>query len=77
MQLRNGAGGVLDETLDQLPAAGSVVGAGSIRFVSLQPIAAGGTVQLHLSTTTAPHTVTVTNGQIGAKLIWDSNVPAL
>jgi len=77
LQLRNGAGAVLDETLDQLPAAGSVVGAGSIRFVSLQPIAAGGTVQLHLSTTTAPHTVTVANGQIGAKLIWDSNVPAL
>jgi hypothetical protein len=77
LQLRNGSGSVLDETLDQLPAAGSVVGAGSIRFVSLQPIAAGGTVQLHLSTTTVPHTVSLVSGQVGAKLIWDSNVPAL
>ncbi len=77
LQLRNGVGAVLDTTLDQLPAAGSAIGAGSIRFVSLQPVTAGGTLQLHLSTTTAPHTVNVVDGQIGAKLVWDSNVPAL
>jgi hypothetical protein len=77
LQLRNDTGGILDETLEQLPASGSVVGAGSIRFVTLQPIAAGGSMQLHLSTTTAPHTINVAGGQVCAKLIWDSNVPAL
>jgi hypothetical protein len=76
LQLRRADGTVLGETISQLPAATSATTSNSIRFDTLQGLAAGNSIYLQLSTLNVPAAAVQTlSGNVGIKLIYNSNNP--
>lgn len=79
LQLKTAGGTLLDQAVKQIPMTGATENVDGIRFVTLQSIDAGTYVNLFMSTITSGITLTTLGsgtGSVGAKLIWESNVPA-
>lgn len=79
LQLKTDAGALLDQAISQVPPTGATENIGGIRFVTLQSLSAGTNVNFYMSTITSGVTLTTlgaASGSIGAKLVWESNVPA-
>jgi hypothetical protein len=79
LQLKTAGGTLLDQAVKQIPMTGATENADGIRFVTLQSIDAGTYVNLYMSTITSGITLATLGsgtGSVGAKLIWESNVPA-
>ncbi len=79
LQLKTDAGALLDQAVQQIPSTGATENVSGIRFVTLQSLNAGTNVNFYMSTVTAGVTLTTLGsgmGSVGAKLVWESNVPA-
>jgi hypothetical protein len=79
LQLKTDGGSLLDQAVKQIPMTGATENVDGIRFVTLQSINAGTFLNIYMSTITSGLTLTTLGtapGSIGAKLIWESNVPA-
>lgn len=78
LQLVTSSGSVLDQAITQIPPTGATENVSGIRFTTLQSLAADTYLNFNLSTITGGLTLTTLAsgaGSIGAKLVWESNVP--
>ncbi len=78
LQLKTDGGSLLDQAVKQIPMTGATENVDGIRFVTLQSIDAGTFLNFYMSTITSGITLTTLGsgaGNVGAKLIWESNVP--
>jgi hypothetical protein len=76
LQLRNGAGSVLDETITTIRPSGSVLTSNSITFQTIQGLS-NDYLYMYISTLapTGPGTIQTLSGNIGMKLLYNSNSP--
>lgn len=76
LQLRRADGTVLGESISQLPSGTSATTSNSIRFDTLQGLAAGNSVYLQFSTLNVPAaSVQTLSGTVNMKLLYNSNAP--
>ncbi len=80
LQLKTAGGTLLDQSVQQIPSTGSTENVNGIRFVTLQSLNAGTYLNFYMSTITSGVSITTLSGgqgNIGAKLLWESNVPSV
>lgn len=79
LQLVTSSGTVLDQAVAQVPPTGATENVSGIRFTTLQSLDADTYLNFNMSTITSGLTLTTLasgSGSVGAKLVWESNVPA-